>query len=450
MSKRNVLKLKPGSEVKAKHDFKGTRADDLSFKKDDILVIVSGTRDPNWYKATNSIGGSGMVPVTHLGMMREEVKLSTMPWFHGKITRDKSEEMMKSKPSGTFLVRESTHFPGDYTLSVSYSGSIEHYRILYSKNLLSVDEETYFENLVKLVEHYQKDADGLCCMLGKPLEKRGTVNVAVDSDAFRESGWAIERSKVTVTRTIASGNFGDVCEGQYLNRQVAIKQLKDNDKAAQAFLAEASVMTSLKHPNLVELLGVVLEYPLLLVMEFMSKGNLVEYLRSRGRSVVTPDHLVQFSLDAAKGMHYLEKKGLVHRDLAARNILISEEDRAKVSDFGLTAAEEHNQYGKELPIRWTAPEALDSKKFSTKSDVWSFGILLWEIYSYGKVPYPRIPLAEIRKYVGNKYRMEAPDGCPSFIHKLMKDCWNISPKERPSFQSIERILESVQGSVGRS
>lgn len=448
MSNRKPLKLKPGCEVKAKHDFRGTRADDLPFKKDEILVIVNESKDPNWYKASNASGKSGMVPVTHL-LKREEVKLHTMPWFHGKITREKSEEMMKPKSGGTFLVRESTHFPGDYTLSVQHDHATEHYRILYAKNLLTVDEETYFENLIQLVDHYQKDADGLCCRLVHPLQQTGSMNVAVDPNAFRESGWAIERSKVSITRTLASGNFGDVCEGQYLNKKVAIKQLKDNDKAAQAFLAEASVMTSLKHPNLVELLGVVLGNPLLLVMEFMSKGNLVEYLRSRGRSVVTHDHLLQFSLDAAKGMAYLEKKGLVHRDLAARNILISEEDRAKVSDFGLTAAAEHTQYGKELPIRWTAPEALDSKKFSTKSDVWSFGILLWEIYSYGKVPYPRIPLADIKKYVNNKYRMEAPDGCPSFIYKLMKDCWNMNPKDRPTFQGIERILESVQGPIGR-
>ncbi|KAJ8029238.1 Tyrosine-protein kinase CSK [Holothuria leucospilota] len=444
-------KFKPGAKVKAIFDFHGTSVDDLSFKKEEVLTIVKISRDPNWYQARNSKGKNGMVPANHLEDFSEkkEVKLHAMPWFHGKITREKAEELMHPPRDGTFLVRESTHFQGDYSLSVSYKNSVEHYRIIYSKNQLTVDEETYFENLFQLVEHYQKDADGLCCKLEYPLQKKGSMNVAVDSKSFIESGWAIERSKIIFTGTLASGNFGDVREGTYQDKRVAIKLLKDDDKAAQAFLAEASVMTSLKHPNLVQLLGVVLGTPLLLVMEFMSKGNLVEYLRSRGRSVVTADQLLQFSTDCAKGMAYLEKKNLVHRDLAARNILISEEDIAKVSDFGLTAAAEHMQIGKELPIRWTAPESLDTKEFTTKSDVWSFGILLWEVYSYGKVPYPRVPLADIRKFVNNNYRMEPPEGCPQFIYKLMTDCWKMNPKDRPTFQNMVSRLESVQGSIRR-
>ena len=139
-------------------------------------------------------------------------------------------------------------------------------------------------------------------------------------------------------------------------------------------------------------------------------------------------------------MEYLESRNVIHRDLAARNVLISEHEDAKVSDFGLAL---HNytflESGKvqnspkithfvlnfelflfQLPIKWTAPEALKTQKFSSKSDMWSFGVLLWEIYSFGRVPYPRIPLADVVKHVEKGYRMEAPEGCPKSIYDVMK------------------------------
>lgn len=140
-------------------------------------------------------------------------------------------------------------------------------------------------------------------------------------------------------------------------------------------------------------------------------------------------------------MEYLESRKVVHRDLAARNVLISESGVAKVADFGLAREENFTVDCGKLPIKWTAPEALKLGMFSNKSDMWSFGILLWEIYSFGRVPYPRIPLADVVKHVEKGYKMEAPEGCPSQVYDIMKQAWDLSPEKRPTFKEVKcRLL----------
>ncbi|XP_043098835.1 tyrosine-protein kinase CSK-like [Puntigrus tetrazona] len=201
----------------------------------------------------------------------------------------------------------------------------------------------------------------------------------------------------------------------------------------------------LRHNNLVQLLGVIVEEKgsLFIVTEYMAKGSLVDYLRSRGRSVIGGDRLINFSMDVCKAMEYLEANNFVHRDLAARNVLVSEDNIAKVSDFGLTKEASSTQDTAKLPVKWTSPEALREKAFSTKSDVWSYGILLWEIYSFGRVPYPRIPLKEVVPRVEKGYKMDAPDGCPAVVYDIMKQCWTLDPVVRPSFRELRQKLQDI-------
>lgn len=170
----------------------------------------------------------------------------------------------------------------------------------------------------------------------------------------------------------------------------------------------------------------------------------MDYLRSRGRSVLGGDCLLKFSLDVCEAMEYLEGNNFVHRDLAARNVLVSEDNVAKVSDFGLTKEASSTQDTGKLPVKWTAPEALREKKFSTKSDVWSFGILLWEIYSFGRVPYPRIPLKDVVPRVEKGYKMDAPDGCPPAVYEVMKNCWHLDAATRPTFLQLREQLEHIK------
>ncbi|XP_073706358.1 tyrosine-protein kinase CSK-like [Garra rufa] len=367
---------------------------------------------------------------------------SLVRWFHGKITREQAERLLYPPETGLFLVRESTNYPGDYTLCVSCDGKVEHYRIIYHGGKLSIDEEEYFDNLMQLVEHYTKDADGLCTRLIKPKLMEGTVAA---QDEFSRSGWALNMKDLKLLQIIGKGEFGDVMVGDYRGTNVAVKCIK-HDATAQAFLAEASVMTQMRHTNLVQLLGVIVEEQgsLFIVTEYMAKGSLVDYLRSRGRTVLGGDCLLKFSLNVCEAMEYLEANNFVHRDLAARNVLVSDDNIAKVSDFGLTREASTTQDTAKLPVKWTSPEALREKRFSTKSDVWSFGILLWEIYSFGRVPYPRIPLKEVVPRVEKGYKMDAPDGCPAAVYDLMKQCWTLDPAGRPSFRLLREKLHHIR------
>ncbi|XP_073435645.1 tyrosine-protein kinase CSK isoform X1 [Dendrobates tinctorius] len=434
-----------GTECVANYDFQRRTDQDLPFTKGEVLTIVAVTRDPNWYKAKNKGGQVGFIPANYVQKrqgVKSGTKLSLMPWFHGKITREQAERLLYPPETGLFLVRESTNYPGDYTLCVSCEGKVEHYRIIYKTGKLTIDEEAYFDNLMQLVEHYTNDADGLCTSLMKPKLMEGTV--AAQEEFFR-SGWALKMKELTLLQTIGRGEFGDVMLGEYKGSKVAVKCIK-NDATAQAFVAEALVMTQLRHKNLVQLLGVIVEdrSSLFIVTEFMAKGSLVDYLRSRGRSVLGGDCLLKFSLDVSEGMEYLEDNNFVHRDLAARNVLVSEDNIAKVSDFGLTKEASATQDTSKLPVKWTSPEALREKNFSTKSDVWSFGILLWEIYSFGRVPYPRIALKDVVPRVEKGYKMDAPDGCPAIVYELMKQCWHLDPNQRPSFRKLREQLEHIK------
>uniref|UniRef100_A0A8C2BVF9 Tyrosine-protein kinase n=1 Tax=Cyprinus carpio TaxID=7962 RepID=A0A8C2BVF9_CYPCA len=422
----------PGTECVAKYNFQGSTEQDLPFCKGDLLTIIGVTKDPNWYKAKNSVGREGMIPENYV-QKREGVKsggkLSLMPWFHGKITREQAERLLYPPETGLFLVRESTNFPGDYTLCVSCDGKVEHYRIIYHSGRLSIDEEEYFDNLMQLVEHYTKDADGLCTRLIKPKLMEGTVAA---QDEFSRSGWALSRKDLKLIQTIGKGEFGDVMVGDYRGTKVAVKCIK-HDATAQAFLAEASLQLEL-HNNcrvIVEERG-----SLFIVTEYMTK---VDNLKSIFGVCLCPCRS-----DVCEAMEYLEANNFVHRDLAARNVLVSDDNIAKVSDFGLTKEASSTQDTAKLPVKWTSPEALREKKFSTKSDVWSYGVLLWEIYSFGRVPYPRIPLKEVVPRVEKGYKMEAPDGCPVAVYDLMKQCWTLDAAGRPSFRLLREKLQHIR------
>ncbi|XP_037951284.1 tyrosine-protein kinase CSK-like, partial [Teleopsis dalmanni] len=406
---------------------------------------INGGNGTSWANTGSSSLSptSAMVPTIQQQQQQQqqrkcEVKLNAMPWFHGSITRDEAEHLLQPRDDGLFLVRESTNFPGDYTLCVCFQGKVEHYRVKYLENKLTIDDEEYFENLGQLVAHYEADADGLCTQLIKCLPKKGKQEFCINSKDFVDKGWVIPEADLQLRESIGKGEFGDVLLGILRNEKVAVKMLKD-EGAVQKFLAEASVMTTLEHENLVKFIGLVFTSKhLYLVTEYMSKGSLVDYLRSRGRQHITKKDQINFAYDTASGMEYLEAKKVVHRDLAARNVLISEDCVAKVSDFGLAREEcYYNLDVGKLPIKWTAPEALKNGRFSNKSDMWSFGILLWEIYSFGRVPYPRIPLSEVVKHVEVGYKMEAPEGCPPEIYEMMRQSWDLNPIKRPTFAELK-------------
>ncbi|CAM5176831.1 unnamed protein product [Eretmochelys imbricata] len=440
----------PGTQCIAKHDHTKPKARELAFRKGDILTIVEVCEQKGWYQAKhNDTGEEGLLSASSVRereAIRVDPKLSLMPWFHGKISGVEAVQALQPPEDGLFLVRESIRHPGDYVLCVSFGKEVIHYRVIYQENCLSIDASVCFYNLIDMIEHYMNDQGAICTKLVKPKPKPGMKSA---EEELAKAGWLLKLQHLKLGDKIGEGEFGAVLQAEYLGQKVAVKNIRC-DVTAQAFLAETAAMTKVHHKNLVLLLGVILHNGLYIVMEFMSKGNLVNFLRTRGRSVLQPKQLIQFSLDVAQGMDYLESKKLVHRDLAARNILISEENVAKVSDFGLAKVDPKGTDATKLPVKWTAPEALKHNKFSAKSDVWSYGILLWEVFSYGRAPYSKMTLKEVTEMVEKGYRMEAPEECPPSVYTLMKTCWEIEPGKRPSFKKLTEKLQKELKHIGDS
>uniref|UniRef100_A0A665TTV8 Tyrosine-protein kinase n=1 Tax=Echeneis naucrates TaxID=173247 RepID=A0A665TTV8_ECHNA len=434
-----------GTQCVTKGDHRKPKPGELAYNKGDVLTIVDKSTRKGFYKAThNTTGEEGLISSSNVRereALRVDPSLSLMPWFHGKISGPEAVGKLQPAEDGLFLVRESIRHPGDYVLCVSTSGEVMHYRVIYKDNKLTIDHIQYFYNLIDMIEFYSKNKGSIATILLKPKQKQGTKSAELE---LSKTGWLLDISKLTLGENIGEGEFGAVYQGEYLGQRVAVKTIKC-DVTAQAFMQETAVMTKLQHKNLVRLLGVILHKGLHIVTELMSKGNLVNFLRTRGRSVVNSVQLLRFALDVCEGMEYLESKKLVHRDLAARNILVSDDYLAKVSDFGLTKLDSKVSDSIKLPVKWTAPEALKKEKFSTKSDVWSYGVLLWEIFSYGRLPYPKMSLKEVKEKVDGGYRMEAPDDCPPGVYALMTSCWEQEPRRRPTFHKVREKLEREMG-----
>jgi c-src tyrosine kinase len=324
---------------------------------------------------------------------------------------------------------------------------VEHYSIRVNNDCLTIDDEQLFGSLRQLVEHYQREADGLCTRLLVPLENRANLRCEVEMEDFGKFGWTILKEKVVVHSLLdeSEGLLTESFKGEYMGKNVGIKRLKDDFKGLEDFLAEAAIMTSLSHPNLVELVGVSVDArPVCMVTEFMELGSLRIYLLTRP---MPKDTLVNIACDICRGMACLEQKRLVHRHLTATNILLSGEKVAKVSNFRLTRELDYDLGDREFPACWAPPEVLEAKVFSNKSDVWSFGVLLWEIYSYGEFPYPGKRNQEAVLYVSQGGRMAPPEGCPSAMQGIMKACWAENPQRRPTFSELVKILKTLKPST---
>ncbi|XP_029856293.1 tyrosine-protein kinase ABL1 isoform X4 [Aquila chrysaetos chrysaetos] len=320
--------------------------------------------------------------------------------------------------------------------------------VMSSSNMLYVSSESRFNTLAELVHHHSTVADGLITTLHYPAPKRNKPTIYGVSPNYDK--WEIERTDITMKHKLGGGQYGEVYEGVWkkYNLTVAVKTLKEDTMEVEEFLKEAAVMKEIKHPNLVQLLGVCTrEPPFYIITEFMTYGNLLDYLRECNRQEVNAVVLLYMATQISSAMEYLEKKNFIHRDLAARNCLVGENHLVKVADFGLSRLMTGDTYtahaGAKFPIKWTAPESLAYNKFSIKSDVWAFGVLLWEIATYGMSPYPGIDLSQVYELLEKDYRMERPEGCPEKVYELMRACWQWSPSDRPSFAEIHQAFETM-------
>ncbi|XP_018886547.1 ephrin type-A receptor 1 isoform X5 [Gorilla gorilla gorilla] len=258
-----------------------------------------------------------------------------------------------------------------------------------------------------------------------------------------------------VDTVIGEGEFGEVYRGTLRLpsqdcKTVAIKTLKDTSPGGQwwNFLREATIMGQFSHPHILHLEGVVTKRkPIMIITEFMENGALDAFLREREDQLV-PGQLVAMLQGIASGMNYLSNHNYVHRDLAARNILVNQNLCCKVSDFGLTRLLDdfdgtYETQGGKIPIRWTAPEAIAHRIFTTASDVWSFGIVMWEVLSFGDKPYGEMSNQEVMKSIEDGYRLPPPVDCPAPLYELMKNCWAYDRARRPHFQKLQAHLEQL-------
>ncbi|KAM9796202.1 tyrosine-protein kinase ZAP-70 [Syngnathus typhle] len=428
-----------------------------------------------------------------------------MSWYHAKIPRQECERLLYcgTQPDGKFLIRERED-SGSFALSVMYGRSVYHYQILQDKSgKYYMPDGMKFDTIWQLVEYLKLKPDGMVTTLGDacvskaagripslPATRRTGLNsytpppraatvkpvapapaenaLPMDCVGFNPHHnpndmkmFNIQRSRLFMDEVeLGSGNFGCVRKGVLQTDDgqldVAIKVLKSDNEMLmkEEMMREAEIMHQLSNPFIVRMLGLCNAESLMLVMEMAPNGPLNKFLSSNKDSV-SVENIVNLMHQVSMGMKYLEEKSFVHRDLAARNVLLVNRQFAKISDFGLSKAlGADSEYYKARstgpwPLKWYAPECINYRKFSSKSDVWSFGITMWEAFSYGGKPYKKMKQVEVNSFIESEKRLACPPKCPDRMYELMRECWRYKHEDRPDFRNVEETVRAYHYSISK-
>ncbi|XP_013097557.2 tyrosine-protein kinase Fer isoform X1 [Stomoxys calcitrans] len=358
-------------------------------------------------------------------------------WFHGVLPREEVVRLLNNE--GDFLVRETIrNEESQIVLSVCWNGH-KHFIVQTTVDGHFRFEGPPFPSIQELILH----------------QYRSELPVTVKSGAILRTPicreiWELSNDDVVLCEKIGRGNFGDVYKAKLKSTKldVAVKTCRMTlpDEQKRKFLQEGRILKQYDHPNIVKLIGIcVQKQPIMIVMELVPGGSLLNYLRKNSNNLTTRQQM-GMCRDAAAGMRYLESKNCIHRDLAARNCLVDLECSVKISDFGMSREEEEyivSDGMKQIPVKWTAPEALNFGKYTSLCDVWSYGILMWEIFSKGDTPYSGMTNSKAREKIDGGYRMPAPDNTPLEMYRLMLQCWAAEAESRPHFDEIYNVVDAL-------
>ncbi|KAJ7311392.1 hypothetical protein JRQ81_007012 [Phrynocephalus forsythii] len=375
-------------------------------------------------------------PVTLLPEVQKPLGQQT--WYHGAIPRAEVQQLLQS--DGDFLVRKSQG-KQEYVLSVLWDGQPRHLILQAADNLYRLEGEV-FPTIPLLIDHFLKTK--------QPITKKSGI---ILTKPVVKDKWVLDHDDVVLGERIGQGNFGEVFSGRmrYDNTPVAVKSCRETlpSELKAKFLQEARILKQYNHPNIVRLIGICTQkHPIYIVMELVQGGDFLSFLRNEGARLRIKD-LLRMLENAAAGMEYLARNCCIHRDLAARNCLVTEKNSLKISDFGMSREQHDGIYSstggmKQIPVKWTAPEALNYGRYSPESDVWSFGVLMWETFSLGATPYPNMSNQQTREAVEKGIRMSAPTQCPEEAYQLMLRCWAYEPQNRPNFSTLHQQLIAIQ------
>ncbi|CAL9694806.1 unnamed protein product [Knipowitschia caucasica] len=440
-------------QVVALYDFSAKEETDLTITQGEEYTILH-KQDQLWWRAQDKHGNKGFIPSNYV---TEKTNIEANLWYCKNLNRTEAEQLLRHEgKEGGFVVRESSQ-RGVYTVSVyckslGESGGVKHYQIkLSATGQFYLAEKHVFDSIPEVIRYHEHNAAGLVTRLRYALGPMGRCVPA--TAGFSSEKWEINPSELTFMKELGSGEFGQVRLGKWrAQHKVAIKAIREGAMYEEDFIEEAKVMMRLCHPRLVQLYGVCLQQrPLLIVAEFMENGCLLNVLRQRGEAL-QEEWLLSMCQDVCEGMEYLEKCSFIHRDLAARNCLVNDRHVVKVSDFGMTRYVLDNQYtsssGSKFPVKWSPPEVLHYSKYSSKSDVWSFGVVIWEIFTGGKTPFENRSNSEVVDDISRGRRLYRPNRASPLLYNIMYKCWNNKPQDRPSFSElVEEIIKLSEDST---
>ncbi|XP_074428664.1 cytoplasmic tyrosine-protein kinase BMX [Larus michahellis] len=441
----SVLKM---AVAQCNYDPKGTSAFRL-VRSNKYYVLQE--EDSEWWKVRDLEGENSSVSEQTLA---EEQSIANHDWYAGNISRAQCEQLLRQKgKEGAFMVRKSSQ-AGMYTVSVfskvseSKKGTVKHYHVHKTPdNKYYLAENYCFESIPKLIHYHQHNSAGMVTRLRHAVSTQ--VNKVPTTASLGNGIWELKREEIVLLRELGSGQFGVVYLGKWKRQyDVAIKMIKEGAMSEDEFIEEAQTMMKLNHPKLVRLYGVCSKlYPIYLVTEYMPNGCLLSYLRSHGKEL-QPLQLLEICYDVCDAMAFLESCQFIHRDLAARNCLVDSNLTVKVSDFGMTRYVLDDLYisslGTKFPVKWSAPEVFHYTKFSSKSDVWAFGILMWEVFTLGKQPYELYDNIQVIEKVTQGYRLYRPQLVSDVIYQIMYNCWHELPEKRPAFFQLLSFFEALR------